>query len=133
MTELIKKLLGLKTLLSIGLVYTIFITTAFLLPASEIPKVRFVHINDKVIHVLIHFILAFIWMSYFFIFNKRRINFKNILIIILLCIFYGIIIEIIQQLLIASRHADIFDILANTTGSLLGALVFWNVKNRIKT
>ncbi len=133
MTELIKKLLGLKTLLSIGLVYTLFITTAFLLPTSEIPKVRFVYVNDKVVHILIHFILSFIWVSYFFIYNKRNINFKNLLIIILLCFFYGIIIEIIQQLFIASRHADIFDILANTIGSILGALAFRNVKNRIIT
>ena len=74
MMELIKKLLGLKTLLSIGLVYTLFITTAFLLPASEIPKVRFVYINDKVVHVLIHFILSFIWLTYFFIFNKTIVS-----------------------------------------------------------
>ena len=133
MTELIKKLLELKTLLLIGLVYTFFITTAFLLPASEIPKVSFIHINDKVVHVLLNFILSSIWLTYFYIYNNKSLKYKNILIIILLCVFYGIIIEIIQHLFIISRHADFFDILANTLGSILGALVFWNVKNRIKT
>jgi len=131
MTELIKKLLGLKILLFIGLFYTFFITIAFLLPASELPKERL--FNDKLIHILIHIVLSFLWLLYYYNYNKRSITLKNLLNILLLCFIYGIIIESIQQLFLTSRHADILDILANTLGSLIGALVFWNVKNRIKT
>ncbi len=131
MTELIKKLLGLKILLFLGLFYTFFITIAFLLPASELPKEKL--LNDKFIHVIIHIVLSFLWLLYYYNYNKRSITLKNLLNILLLCFIYGIIIEFIQQMFITSRQADIFDVLANTTGSLIGALVFWNVKNRIKT
>ncbi len=131
MRKHIKKLLGRKILLLIGLFYTFFITIAFLLPASELPKERL--LNDKFIHVIIHIVLSFLWLLYYYNYNKRSITLKNLLNILLLCFIYGIIIEFIQQLFLTSRQADIFDVLANTTGSLIGALVFWNVKNRIKT
>ncbi len=131
MTKLIKKLLELKSLLFVGLFYTFFITIAFLLPASELPKVRF--LNDKLIHVLLYIVLSFIWLLYYFIYNRNHISLKNLFGILIACLIYGIIIEIIQQLLTAFRQADILDILANTLGAFIGALVFWNVKNRIKT
>ncbi len=131
MTKLIKKLLEFKNLLLLGLFYTFFITAVFLLPASEIPKYRF--LNDKVIHVLLYIVLSFIWLLCFYIYNNKYVSLKNLTIIIFLCFVYGIIIESIQQLFITSRYADILDILANSIGSILGALIFWNVKNRIKT
>jgi VanZ family protein len=131
MTELIKKLLGLKTLLIIGLFYTLFITTAFLLPASEIPKERF--LNDKVIHISLHLILSFVWLLFYFIYKNCSINLMKLISILFLCFVYGIIIEFIQELFLTSRHADFFDILANTIGTIIGSLIFWNVKNRIKT
>ena len=131
MTELIKKLLGLKTLFLLGLTYTLFITTAFLLPISEIPKDGI--FNDKAIHVILYIVLSFIWLLYYYVFNKRNIKLNNVIITLMLCFIYGIIIESIQELFLTSRHADILDILANTIGSVIGTLVFWNVKNRIKT
>ena len=131
MTELIKKLLGLKTLFLLGLTYTLFITTAFLLPIREIPKDGI--FNDKAIHVILYIVLSFIWLLYYYVFNKRNIKLNNVIITLMLCFIYGIIIESIQELFLTSRHADILDILANTIGSIIGTLVFWNVKNRIKT
>jgi len=131
MPKLIKKLLELKFLLLIGVFYTIFITIAFLLPASDLPKIRF--LNDKIIHIVLYIVLSFIWLLFYFVFQKNQINLKNIVIVLVVCLIYGIIIELIQQLLIASRQADIVDVFANTLGALIGTLVFWNVKNRIKT
>tara|TARA_R110000787_G_scaffold43892_1_gene107432 strand:- start:26840 stop:26998 length:159 start_codon:yes stop_codon:yes gene_type:complete len=51
----------------------------------------------------------------------------------ILCFFYGIIIEVIQELFIPLRKADLFDVSANMIGAFSGALLFWNVKNRIKS
>ena len=46
---------------------------------------------------------------------------------------YGIVIEVIQENLTATRKADIADVLANIFGSITGYIVFLKVKNRIKT
>jgi len=127
----IKKLLELKSLLFLGVLYTIFITIAFLLPTSGLPKVRI--LNDKLIHAILFILLSIIWLSYYWVYYKNRFNLKTLLGVLFACLIYGIIIEIIQQLLIASRQADIVDVYANTVGTLIGALLFWNVKNRIKT
>lgn len=131
MTKLIKKLLGLKSLLFLGLLYTTLITIAFLLPTSELPKTR--HLNDKLVHIFLFVVLSIIWLSYYLVFYKNRFSLKILLGVLLACLIYGIIIELFQQLFIASRQADIVDVFANTLGTLIGALVFWNVKNRIKT
>ena len=131
MTKLIKKLLQVKPLLFIGLLYTSFLTIIFLLPASELPNVKY--INDKVVHTSLHMVLSFVWLLFFYIHNNWNIVFKNLLVILLLCLFYGIIIEILQQLIITSRDADINDVLSNLLGTIIGIAVFWNVKNRIKT
>jgi len=131
MTKLIKKLLQVRAFLFIGLFYTLFITIIFLLPSSELPKVEFV--NDKIIHTLLYIVLSFVWLLFFFIYNNRIIFFKNLASILILCIIYGIIIEILQQLLIVSRQADINDVMSNILGCIIGAATFWNVKSRIKT
>ena len=131
MMKHIKKLLELKSLLFLGVLYTIFITIAFLLPTSGLPKVRI--LNDKLIHAILFILLSIIWLSYYWVYYKNRFNLKTLLGVLFACLIYGIIIEIIQQLLIASRQADIVDVYANTVGTLIGALLFWNVKNRIKT
>ncbi|MBE9489377.1 MAG: VanZ family protein [Bacteroidetes bacterium] len=90
-------------------------------------------LNDKFAHVLLFVILTFIWLLYYFISNKKGKIIKNMLRVLLLCFIYGIIIETIQYLLIASRQADLLDILANAIGIFIGAIVFWQVRNRIKT
>jgi len=131
MTKLIKKLLQVKSLLFIGILYTSFLTIIFLLPASELPNVKY--INDKVVHTSLHMVLSFVWLLFFYSYNNWNIVFKNLLVILLLCLFYGIIIEILQQLIITSRNADINDVLSNLLGTIIGITVFWNVKNRIKT
>jgi len=131
MTKLIKKLLELKTLLFLGIFYTTLITIAFLLPASEIQKFGF--LNDKLIHTILYIVLSIVWLFYYFVYYKNSFSLKTLFFVLFACFIYGIIIEIIQQLLLASRQADIVDIFANTLGTLIGALLFWNVKNRIKT
>ncbi|MFT5251014.1 MAG: VanZ family protein [bacterium] len=130
MTKLIKKFWELKHLLSICIVYTVLVTVAFLYPFKETRTINFIPI-DKLIHVLIYLSLSFLWISY----SNRVANYKKTvtIMIMLLCFFYGIIIEVIQELFIPLRKADLFDVSANMIGAILGALLFWSVKNRIKS
>ena len=129
----IKRLLGDKKIVLLGsIVYTLLITTAFLLPTSGLPKVHFIIPIDKLIHVGIHGVLSFAWLLVFHAFYPQNDS-KRMMMIVLLCISYGIIIEMFQELLVASRQADGFDIIANTIGTLFGMILFRNIKGRIKT
>ncbi len=130
MTRLIKKLSEPKILLSIGVVYTLLITVAFLSPATDIPEVNLPFL-DKLAHVLIHWVLCVIWLGYTFSGDRYHISNKIVFVVLLICFFYGISIEALQHWFTLSRKFDLFDIVANGIGCLIGLLSFWIV--RIKT
>lgn len=132
MPRLIKKLLEVKPLLVFCIVFTVLATIAFLAPLKGAHSFNLVLQLDKLIHILIYLSLSFLWISYI---NKANIILLGspILIIVLLCFFYGIVIEVIQELFIPLRKADYLDVLANMIGVFLGVILFKNVKNRIKS
>ncbi|MFC7357958.1 VanZ family protein [Jejudonia soesokkakensis] len=123
MTKPIKKLLAPKTLLLIGVGYTILITIAFLFPKVTLPNTENVSI-DKWIHFFIHLILILLWLSVYFSFYKHKNVLRSVGLVFVLCLGYGIIIEVLQEVLTQNRTADYYDILANVGGSILGTLFF---------
>lgn len=130
MMPLIKKLSEPRIFLSIGLIYTLFVTIIFLLPASEIPNIK-ISFADKIAHVLIHCVLNFIWLCYCLIIKKGVIFGKNIMLVLVFCLSYGIIIEVFQKWFLPSRTYDVFDVLANVFGSMLGLLLYWLTCNKL--
>ncbi len=129
MTKPIKKLLELKILIKIVVAYTLVITFLFLLPKQDLPIVETDLPIDKIGHVLLHSLLVFGWLLVFFVMNEKQISSIKIWQVITVCFVYGIVIEIIQELLIPLRQADFFDVLANTVGLLIGFTLFWYQKN----
>lgn len=127
----IKSLLESKQLLVVCILYSVFITIIFLLPTKEIPKLfdTFIPI-DKLVHVFIFLVLTFLWLLYVnSILNDTK---PTVLFFILVaCLFYGILIEVIQELYVSSRGAEVQDIIADLLGASLGLLFFSNYKNRI--
>lgn len=132
MMKLIKRWLKVKTLLFLALFYTVTISVLFFMPTSELPKVE-VSGLDKIVHVVIHFILITLWLFYFYVKNGFKLKGRSILILFLSLLLFGIIVEILQGQLTTSRGADIFDITANLTGSLLGILFYKSIKMHLKT
>jgi VanZ family protein len=130
MTPLIKKLSEPKTILTIGILYTILITIILLIPSSEIPRIKVTFI-DKIAHVLIHGFLSLIWLWYRFSTDKCHISVKNVFVVLLICFSYGVIIEAAQHWFTLTRSFDIFDIVANGFGSLLGLLSYWICRKNI--
>ncbi|WP_094746048.1 VanZ family protein [Aequorivita soesokkakensis] len=125
----IKRLLGDKTLLLIAVLYSLTISVLFFIPSPELPEIQ-ISAVDKIVHILIYFILINIWMLYFY--RKKNFHLENkwILLLLLSVLFYGIIIEILQGLFTVSRSADIIDIAANFIGSLLGIFFFKSIKHK---
>jgi VanZ family protein len=102
-----------------------------LLPTKEIPKLfdTFIPI-DKLVHVFIFLVLTFLWLLYV---NSVLNDTKSILLLFILVasLFYGILIEVIQELYVSSRGAEVLDVIADLLGASLGLLIFSNYKNRI--
>jgi len=102
-----------------------------LLPTKEISKLfdTFIPI-DKLVHVVIFLVLTFLWLFYV---NSVLNDIKPIVLFFILavCLFYGILIEVTQELYVSSRGAEVLDVIADLLGSSLGLLFFRNYKNRI--
>jgi len=131
MQNLIKSLLGSKLLLVICIIYSVLITIIFLVPIKEIPKLLDFPIPiDKLIHVFIFLVLTFLWLLYV---NSILNDTKPIVIflILVLCLLYGIIIEVIQEFCVLLRGAEVLDVMADLLGAILGLLFFRDFKNRI--
>ncbi len=127
----IKHLLADKPLLFIAILYSCFISFLFFIPSQNLPNVHFSAL-DKIVHILIYFILVNLWMLYLYIRNGFQFKNKWGLILLLSVLLYGIIIEILQGLLTISRSADIFDVVANLIGSFIGIYFFKSIKNKFK-
>jgi glycopeptide antibiotics resistance protein len=123
MTKLIKRLLEPKPLLLVGVFYTLLVTVAFLFPSVRLPQSDLPG-SDKIIHALIHGVLSFIWLCYWFSTDKYHISNKIVLVVLGVCFLYGLAIEVSQHLFTLSRQFDALDILANSIGSLIGLLTF---------
>ena len=83
------------------------------------PKVEVSYSNiDKVYHLFAYFMLSSCWLLSFY--KKPALKY----IIVISCIIYGIIIEVLQDTLTLYRTGDFKDVLANTLGIVLGLLVF---------
>ncbi len=107
-----------------ALVWGIFILYFSLMPGNEVPRFM-VKLDDKLIHAGIYFFSAgLIYLGFI------RFNFNNPItglvlgIIVLLCVFYGGAIEIVQHYCVPRRVGDWFDFFANTTGSVVCVLLF---------
>ena len=125
MTQDTRKLLGAKSLRFIGISYTLFITFLLLFPITNFPKVE-VPFIDKLGHVILFSILVIIWLL--FVLSKTEVGKLTSIWVVLIAFFYGIIIEASQGLFFESRTADVWDIIANSAGILLGWLIFQKIR-----
>lgn len=99
------------------------------MPPSDLPKVNLPGGSDKIVHLLIHFLLVGLWQFYLFRKNNSRLLLKQVVFILAGSLLYGIIIELLQGYLTVSRRPDFFDVLANFGGALIGVLFFKKVKH----
>ena len=73
---------------------------------------------DKAYHAFAYFVLGLSWL---FAFYKKP---QKKYIIVLGCIFFGIVIEVLQGTLTVYRTGDLLDVFANSFGVILALFVF---------
>lgn len=97
------------------------------LSLMKAPKVVLVFsASDKVYHIIAYFTLTICWLLSFY--KKSYLKYN----IVVFCILFGIIIEILQQSLTSYRTGDYKDVLANIIGIVLGLFVFNLILKKIK-
>ncbi len=98
----------------------IFVQSCF--PSPEV--IQQLDLSDKSLHLGGYTLLGALMVRML----KRELPgqrpWKIIVLAVVLSTFYGVSDEL-HQALVPGRHADIMDIMADLTGSILGAILFW--------
>ena len=105
----------------IALLYLVFISILFCLPGSALPKNNWlskIHF-DKLVHIGFFLVLVVSWLWALKLFKK------GIVVLLISAAVYGLLVELVQDRLIANRSFDLGDLVADMAGALAG-LWFWN-------
>ncbi|MBK8347598.1 MAG: VanZ family protein [Saprospiraceae bacterium] len=73
---------------------------------------------DKLAHLVFYTMFSFLWCMAL---RKKEINFSNVL---FFSISFGILMEICQLYLFNGRSFELYDIIANILGSIIGLILF---------
>ena len=123
--KLIKHLLERK-FFWLALIWTFVITVASLVSVNSFSKIKSVG-NDKIVHFLFYLFFVILWGL---VKRQNDSNRKYYLFVFLVAMSYGLIIEVLQEILTNTRQADFYDFLANTMGAFVGLIVLLYYKNK---
>lgn len=123
--KIIKRLLERK-FFWLALIWTFVITVASLVSVNSFSKIKSVG-NDKIVHFLFYLFFVILWGL---VKRQNDSNRKYYLFVFLVAMSYGLIIEVLQEILTNTRQADFYDFLANTTGAFVGLIVLLYYKNK---
>ena len=107
-----------KWALPILVIYTLALTIGSLAQVGKISVVGS-SFDDKILHLTAYFIFTALVFVYC---EKLQLKHK-ILISALSVILYGIIIEVLQQVMTSYRTLDVYDVLANTLGVVFATII----------
>jgi len=93
----------------------------------RVPKVLFLSFSgmDKLEHIAAYFVLTYSWLLV--VENKSR-PFKSRYWVVLFVFLFGLLLEILQAFLTEYRIGEVFDLLANSIGSVFAFLFFDKLK-----
>ena len=121
MLKTIKKLLK-DNAIFIAIFITVSIAIGSLVKPDLI-TIKSISVSDKTYHFIAYFFLMFSWLYTFL---------KNIKYLILGCLIFGIVIEILQGTITSYRTTSYLDILANSVGIGLAVLIFHFFEKKIQ-
>lgn len=76
--------------------------------------------KDKIVHFVFYFLFVILWN---FSFDFKKFHIKKGFIILVIAIVYGILMEFLQATFTKDRTADVLDVLANSTGAIIGLIL----------
>ena len=118
----------LKYSLTAAIIWTLIIFILCCTPGQYIPTTNWLELLsfDKFVHASIFFTLSLLWLV--FTFRIGRLNSFSIIFVILLCVSYGVALEMMQATIFSNRSGVWLDFIANTFGCLMGLWFFYKKK-----
>ena len=107
-----------------GIVLTLVVAFLCLYPFQSQKESAIPHF-DKVIHVTLFLVLSYFWMRGLSAQNQfKKVQEKAVLITVITAITYGVLIEILQEVMHLGRSFDAWDIAADSLGVMLAFGVY---------
>lgn len=80
---------------------------------------------DKLVHALAYTGLGFLTLMGVHLHKKIKTSSRNLILALILCLNFGVGLELVQGLLIPERQFEYLDMLANAAGLILGWLAYY--------
>ena len=124
--------LFLKYSLLAAIVWTLIIFILCCTPGKYVPTAHWLELLsfDKFVHASIFFTLTFLWLLVGV--KKNKLSLSFMIFIIIACIGYGGLLEIMQAKVFSDRSGDWLDFIANSFGCLMGLWFFNKQKFRLR-
>ncbi len=112
------------------IIWTLIIFGLCSMPGKAIPRISWLELLsfDKFVHAGIFFAEQVLFMRALSFLNKK--TFYGIL-ALLFCVLYGGSLELMQFYIFSSRSGDVLDFIANSSGALLGFLLFSKINKKL--
>ena len=123
----------LKYSLLFACLWTVIIFILCCTPGKYVPTAHWLELLsfDKFVHAGIFFTLTCLWLLVGFKANK--LSFSSIIFIIIGCVAYGGLLEVMQATVFSQRSGDWLDFIANSFGCLMGLWFFSKQKFRLSS
>ena len=90
--------------------------------SSAVPVVQIANL-DKMVHAFFYFVFTLLWFLYFKNYFSRMSTFKKVIIPFLFSVFFGLLIELFQNIFTETRMAEKYDVLANISGAIFAVIL----------
>jgi VanZ family protein len=97
---------------------TLLVTIVNFINLKSVPNVGLGY-EDKIYHTVVYLIFAFLWGNWCLLHYSKR----TLWVCALLCLIYGIALELLQHSVNSSRTFDLADLLSNCTGVVFGTII----------
>jgi len=114
----------LKYSLFAAVLWTLIIFVLCCTPGQYIPTTNWLELLsfDKLVHASIFFVLTCLWL--FSLIKINELSNLSIILILLSCVLYGGLLEIMQATVFSNRSGDWLDFIANSFGCQMGLWFF---------
>ena len=107
-------------------IYTVVLLAVCLMSLKNMPKVESISNADKIFHFAAYAGFTLLWFSVFFN-NLKLEKMKALLYATCFAVVFGIVVEVLQGTMTDYRSMDLYDIIANSSGALITALILWRI------